>query len=133
MLDIFCFPTTFLLLLLMWVICFCFQLIKINFLLVENVKFFVITLHNSKVLWNQVQLVRFSGKIHRKLPICWHLPKNSLSHWWRRFLSNRNQSIALLCKLVDWFPYDRNLGHKRINGKLHILCSDSKSPVKMKE
>ena len=34
---------------------------------------------------------------------------------WRRFLSYRNQSIDLLSKSVDWFLYDRNLRHERVN------------------
>ena len=32
---------------------------------------------------------------------------------WRRSLSYRNQSIDLLYKSMDWFPYDRDLCHKR--------------------
>ena len=32
----------------------------------------------------------------------------------RRYLSYRNQSIDLLCKLIDWFLYDRDLRHERI-------------------
>ena len=30
-------------------------------------------------------------------------------------LSYRNQSIELLCKLMDWFLYDRDLHHERVN------------------
>ena len=37
--------------------------------------------------------------------------------WWR-CLSYRNQSIYLLCKSIDWFLYDRNLRHERVN----LLC-----------
>ena len=38
-----------------------------------------------------------------------------LSLPWRRSLSYRNQSIDLLCKPMDWFQYDRDLRHERIN------------------
>ena len=34
--------------------------------------------------------------------------------WWRP-LSHRNQSIDLLCKLMDWFLYDNSLRHERDN------------------
>ena len=35
---------------------------------------------------------------------------------WRRSQSYRNQShMILLCKLIDWFLYDRNLCHARVN------------------
>ena len=38
---------------------------------------------------------------------------------WRRPLSYRNQSIDLLCKLMDWFLYDNGLRHERV--KCNIL------------
>ena len=34
---------------------------------------------------------------------------------WRRPLSHRNQSIDLLCKLIDWFLYDNDPRHERVN------------------
>ena len=34
---------------------------------------------------------------------------------WRRSLSYRNQSIDLLSKSIDWFLYDRDLLHERVN------------------
>ena len=33
----------------------------------------------------------------------------------RRPLSYRNQSIGLLCKLMDWFLYANGLRHERVN------------------
>ena len=30
------------------------------------------------------------------------------------YVSFRNQSIDLLCKLTDWFLYDRDLRHERV-------------------
>ena len=30
-------------------------------------------------------------------------------------LSYRNQSINVLCKSMDWFLYDRDLRHERVN------------------
>ena len=44
-----------------------------------------------------------------------------LTHWviilthWRRFLSYRNRSDDLQSKSVDWFLYDRNILHERLN------------------
>ena len=32
-----------------------------------------------------------------------------------RRLSYRNQSIDLLCKSMDWFLYDNDLRHERVN------------------
>ena len=37
--------------------------------------------------------------------------------WWR-CLSYRNQSIYLLWKSIDWFLYDRDLRHERVD----LLC-----------
>ena len=37
---------------------------------------------------------------------------------WQRSLSNRNQSIDLLCKSVEWFLCDSDLRHERANEKL---------------
>ena len=34
---------------------------------------------------------------------------------WRRSLSYRNHPIDLICKSVDWFLYDRDLRHERVN------------------
>ena len=34
---------------------------------------------------------------------------------WRRSLSYKNQSIDLLCKSMDWFLYDRDHHHERVN------------------
>ena len=43
------------------------------------------------------------------------LCKTSLTHSWRRPLSYRNQSIDLFCKSMDWFLYDNDLRHERVN------------------
>ena len=42
---------------------------------------------------------------------------------WRRPLSNRNQSIDLLSKWMDWFLYDNGLRHEAVNGKRNIFHS----------
>ena len=44
---------------------------------------------------------------------------------WRRSLSYRNQSIDLLCKSMDWFLYDRDLCHEKVNvGDINLfLCN----------
>ena len=41
--------------------------------------------------------------------------KTGLTLSWRRPLSYRNQSIDLLCKLMDWFLYDNGLRHERVD------------------
>ena len=40
---------------------------------------------------------------------------DGLTLLWRTFLSYRNQSIDLLCKSMDWFLYDRDFRHERVN------------------
>ena len=41
--------------------------------------------------------------------------KSVLTLSWRRSLLSRNQSIDLQSKSMDWFLYDRDIRHKRIN------------------
>ena len=41
------------------------------------------------------------------------LSPTTLTYSWRRSLLYRNQSIDLLCKLRDWFLYDRDYHHER--------------------
>ena len=41
---------------------------------------------------------------------------NYLNHSWRKFLSQRNQSID--CKSIDWFLNDRDLRHERLKSFL---------------
>ena len=48
---------------------------------------------------------------------------------WRRPLSYRNQSIDLLCKLMDWFLYDNGLHHQRVNDVFRMY---SRRPVARK-
>ena len=43
---------------------------------------------------------------------------------WRRAISYRNQSIDLLCKLMDWFLYGIGLHHERVKRSLTLLCWD---------
>ena len=42
---------------------------------------------------------------------------------WRRPLSYRNQSIDLQSKSMDWFLYDTDLRHERVNVFFHCLFS----------
>ena len=42
--------------------------------------------------------------------------RSLLTFSWRRSLSNRNQSIGFLCKSMDYFLYDRDHHHERVNG-----------------
>ena len=39
-------------------------------------------------------------------------------------LSYKNQSIDFQCKSMDWFLYDRDLRHERVNGTLKLLYSE---------
>ena len=45
----------------------------------------------------------------------------------RRPLSNRNQSIDLLCKSLDWFLYDNGLRHERVNDLLVAIQNNLRS------
>ena len=47
---------------------------------------------------------------------CW-----SLTLSWRRSLSNRNQSINLLSKSMNWLLYDRDLYQERVKKKMNVL------------
>ena len=50
-----------------------------------------------------------------------HITTLTLS--WLRPLSNRNQSIDLQSKSMDWFLYDNGLRHERVNHK-HKMTKD---------
>ena len=45
-------------------------------------------------------------------------PQNT--EWRPVFLSYRNQSINLLSKSIDWFPYDRNIQRRSVVYTVHI-------------
>ena len=45
---------------------------------------------------------------------------NPLALSWRSSLLYRNQSIDLLCKSMDWFLYDRDLGDERVKDQCLI-------------
>ena len=52
--------------------------------------------------------------------VCWVLLRMRFSDFFNSFMTEvsiiyRNQSINLLCKSMDWFLYDRNLRHERVN------------------
>ena len=47
--------------------------------------------------------------------------KSVLNLSWRRSLLYRNQSIDLQNKSMDWFLYDKNLRHERVNALL-LVC-----------
>ena len=47
--------------------------------------------------------------------------KSVLNLSWRRSLLYKNQSIDLLNKSMDWFLYDKNLRHERVNALL-LAC-----------
>ena len=47
----------------------------------------------------------------------------SLTLSWRRSLWNRNQSIGLQNKSINWFLYHKNLCHERVNVQLPVAIS----------
>ena len=49
--------------------------------------------------------------------------KNLISSFMGLPLSCRNQSIDLQSKIMDWFLYDRDLHHERVNSSLFTICS----------
>ena len=49
--------------------------------------------------------------------------------WWRS-LSHKKQSINLQSKSVDWFLYDKELRHERVNGKHYFLCNEAADKLK---
>ena len=53
------------------------------------------------------------------LGACWSIGILLITWWlilsWRRPLSYRNQSIDLQSKSMDWFLYDNDLRHERVN------------------
>ena len=55
---------------------------------------------------------------------------NTITFWWRRSQSYRNQYIDLLCKSMDRFLYDRDLRHERVNYCVHRLTFILNFPVK---
>ena len=49
--------------------------------------------------------------------------KNLINSFMGLPLSYRNQSIDLQSKIMDWFLYDRDLRHERVNSSLFTICS----------
>ena len=48
---------------------------------------------------------------------------HNLTLSWRSSLSYRNKSINLHSKSIDWFPYDRDLRHERVNlSTVKLIC-----------
>ena len=43
-----------------------------------------------------------------------HRGKKALTFSWRRSLFYGNQSIDLICKLMGWFPYNKDIRHERV-------------------
>ena len=53
----------------------------------------------------------------------------SLTLSWLRSLSYRNHSIDLLCKSLDWFLYDKDLRHERVQGSRKSVQTRGKKIV----
>ena len=66
--------------------------------------------------WREMGSKTFFFKICITTFILEYLTELILS--WQRSLSYRNQSADLLCKSMDWFLYDRDLRHQRVNTNL---------------
>ena len=49
---------------------------------------------------------------------------------WRRSILYRNQSIDLLCKLTDWFLYDRDYHHERVKHSSGIIRMRILNPLR---
>ena len=49
------------------------------------------------------------------LLLCFGSPWDTLTLSWRMCISNRNYSIDLLCKSMNWFLYAGDLHHKTVN------------------
>ena len=60
--------------------------------------------------WSRVAL--FTGITKTNLA---NLITTGITFSWRRSLSYRNQSIDLQSKSMDWFLYDKDLRHERLN------------------
>ena len=73
-----------------------------------------------------LRFMTWCAMFHRFLKCCWSISISltgkrervakmlSFNFSWRRSLSYINQSIDLLCKLMDWFLYDNGIRHERV-------------------
>ena len=80
----------------------------------------------KRVMAKWVKKLPRMQEIHSsKLPVVTgiYYPNNSRARHHRMSLSNRNQSTDLLCKSMDWFLYDRNLRHERVNYRWAYIFS----------
>ena len=57
------------------------------------------------------------------------LTLNPLTLSWRRFVSYINQFIALQSKSMDWFLYDKDLQHERVNALFPKMVKHFESPA----
>ena len=51
----------------------------------------------------------------------WNFNAGNINSFMTEVLSYRNLSIDLLCKSMDWFPYDRDLHRERVNVYFQIF------------
>ena len=52
-----------------------------------------------------------------------HTSNKALTLSWRRSLSYRNQAIDLLCKLMEWFLYDKDIRHEKLIRSSFIILT----------
>ena len=85
------------------------------------VKLVILALAHSKFFWKNDYLFKLlRGKTNLKFRLH-DLIYLTLS--WRRSLSYRNHSIDLLFKSVDWFLYERDLRHEKVNASFTSPCT----------
>ena len=68
---------------------------------------------------NKKKWILLSNMLEQTFGVRW--VKSVLTLLWRRSLSNRNQTFDFWSKSVDWFLYDRDLHHERVNALL-LAC-----------
>ena len=55
------------------------------------------------------------------MPSIWRVSQ-VINYFMKEDLSYRNQSINLLCKSIDWFLYDRDVRHERVNSTFTVFA-----------
>ena len=78
---------------------------------VKQKAFFINQANNTNFLEGESPTLR----INTELSWTWSQRYFNLTLSWRRPLSNRNQSIDLQSKSMDWFLYVNGLRHERVN------------------
>ena len=81
----------------------------------------VVTAAYVKLFVNPIEFTGTFGLLKKCICISFHgkmTENGALTYSRRRSLSYRNQSIDLQSKSIDWFLYDKNLRHERVNYRM---------------